>query len=130
MNTITRKSMTGDEPSAFADQAADSATSALRSTQGVANAAFDRLSDTIEGARDRAVPAIDRWSSQAESALRRSVDAVRDTSAQWRDKAAQVTDATAGRVRDEPLKAIVIAAVAGAVLMGLISLMGRGRDNR
>ena len=53
------------------------------------------------------------------------IDAVRDSSAQLREKATQVSDATAGRVRDEPLKAVLIAAAAGAGLMALVVLASR-----
>ena len=38
-----------------------------------------------------------------------------------------MSDATASRVRDEPIKAVLIAAVAGAVVMGLVSLLARSR---
>lgn len=113
------------EPSNFADQAADSATSAIRSTQNVANAAFDRLSDKVDSARDQAAPLINRLSSQAEAAARRSADAVRETSAQLRDKALRAQDTTVGYIKDEPVKAMLIAAATGAALMALIGLMSR-----
>ena len=50
------------EASTIADQAADSASSAIRSTQGVANAAFDHLSNQVDNARDQAIPLINRLS--------------------------------------------------------------------
>jgi ElaB/YqjD/DUF883 family membrane-anchored ribosome-binding protein len=112
-----------------ADQAADSATSAIRSTQNVANAAFDRLNDKVQSARSQTVPLINRLSSQAEAAARRSADAMRQTSAQIRDKAQMASDTTVGYIKDEPVKAMLIAAATGAVLMALISLMSRSRDN-
>ena len=127
MNTMTRPQSPSGESSNIADHAAESANNAIRSTQSVANAAFDRMSDKVESARDRASPLIDRWSSQAENALHRSVDALRDTTTQLRDQAAKVTDATAGRVRDEPLKAVLIAAAVGAALMAVIGLISRAR---
>jgi ElaB/YqjD/DUF883 family membrane-anchored ribosome-binding protein len=115
--------MTRTKP--LADQAAESAHNALRSTQGVANAAFDRMNDQVEVARDHAAPLIDRWSSQAESAVRRSVDAVRGTTDQLREQALKASEVTASRVRDEPLKAVLIAAVAGAALMALLGLFSK-----
>ena len=127
MNTMTRPQSPSGDSSNIADHAAESASNAIRSTQSVANAAFDRMSDKVESARDRASPLIDRWSSQAENALHRSVDALRDTTSQLREQAAKVSDATAGRVRDEPLKAVLIAAATGAALMALIGLISRAR---
>lgn len=130
MNTTTNPQSLSGDTSNLADKAADTASSALRSTQSVANAAFDRMGDKIESARDRASPTIERWSSQAETALHRSVDALRDTTNQLREQALKVSDVTAGRVRDEPLKAVLIAAAAGAALMAVIGLISRSRRDR
>lgn len=128
MNTLTRPQPFGTEGN-IADHAAETASQAIRSTQSATNAAFDRLTDKVESARDRASPLVDRWSVQAESTLRRSIDALRDTTAQLREHALKVSDATAGRVREDPLKSVLIAAAAGAALMGLFSLLGRDRRN-
>ena len=116
------------EASNLADKAANGAQDAVRSTQGVANKAFDRLSSGIESAREHAVPLIDQLSSQAQTAARRSVDAVRDTSAQVRDKALKASESTVSYIRDEPVKAMLIAAATGAALMALIGLLGRTRS--
>jgi len=115
MTTMTRARPVADEATNIADHAADTATAAIRSTQQATNAAFDRMSDSVDSARDRAAPLINRWSSQAETAARRSVDAVRE-------RAVHASDVTTGYIRDEPLKAVFIAAAAGALLMALLSL--------
>ena len=94
----------------------------------VADQAFDRVSDTIESAREQTVPLINRLSSQAETAARRGVDAVRDTSAQVREKALKATDSTVSYIKDEPVKAMLIAAATGAALMALIGLLSRSRN--
>ena len=67
-------------------------------------------------------------SAQAEAAAKRGMDAVRDSSQQLREKAMKATDTTVAYVKDEPVKSMLIAAATGAVLMGLISLLGRSRD--
>jgi ElaB/YqjD/DUF883 family membrane-anchored ribosome-binding protein len=117
----------GQQAGGIADSAAESTTSAIRSTQNVANEAFDRLSDKVEDARSRAAPLLNRLTTQAESAARRSADAVRDTSAQLRETAVRASDTTVGYIRDEPVKAMLIAAATGAALMALIGLLGRSR---
>ena len=58
-------------------------------------------------------------------ATRRSAEALRETSAQVRERALRAQDSTVGYIRDEPMKAILIAAATGAALMALIGLMGR-----
>lgn len=109
------------------DKAADSASGAIRSTQNATHAAFDRLGETVDSVRDRVAPSIDRLSQQAETVTRRGIDAVRDSSTQLRKKAAQLSDTTVGHIRDEPLKAVLIAAAAGAALMAWVVLASRTR---
>ena len=127
MNTTATFQPLTQDASNLADQAAESANSAIRSTQNVANAALDRLANKVENARDQAVPLINRLSSQAETAARRGVEAVRDTSAQLRERAMKASDNTVGYIKDEPVKAMLIAAATGAALMALVSLVTRSR---
>lgn len=118
----------GQEASNLVDKAADRASDAVRATQNVANTAFDGLAAKIESARDQAAPLVDRVVNQADAVARRGVDAVRDSSSQLRDRAMQASDATAGHIREEPLKAILIAAATGAALMALATLVRRSRN--
>ncbi len=111
-----------------ADKAADGAQGAIRSTQRAADSALDSLSAKVEDVRSQAAPLLSKVSSQAEAAARRGIDAVRDTSQQLRDKAAQASDMTVAYVKDEPIKAMLIAAATGALLMGIITMMARSRD--
>lgn len=123
MNTNVTAQPFASEATHLADQAADSASGAIRSTQGVANAAFDRLASQVESAREHTVPLINRLSSQAETAARRGVDAVRETSAQLRERALKASDTTVAYIKDEPVKSMLIAAATGAALMALVSLI-------
>jgi ElaB/YqjD/DUF883 family membrane-anchored ribosome-binding protein len=109
------------------DQAADSAESALRSTQRVANETLDTLTDKVHDMRDQAAPAINRVAAKAEELARRSADAMRERSEHLKERAHQASDATVHYIKDEPMKAILIAAAAGAALMALISLLGNRR---
>ena len=128
MNTTATFQPLTQDASNLADQAAESANSAIRSTQNVANKAFERLTDTVDSARDHAAPLINRLSSQAETAARRGVEAVRDTSAQLRERAIKASDTTVSYIKDEPVKAMLIAAATGAALMALVGLLGRTRS--
>jgi ElaB/YqjD/DUF883 family membrane-anchored ribosome-binding protein len=71
---------------------------------------------------------LNRLSNQAEATARRGVEAMRDTSAQIRERALKASDNTVGYIKDEPLKAMLIAAAAGAALMALLGLIGRSRS--
>jgi ElaB/YqjD/DUF883 family membrane-anchored ribosome-binding protein len=117
-----------DQPNSLADKAAQSADNAIKSTQRVANAALDSLADTVQDVRHQAAPLLNRASEQASALMQRGVDSVRDTSQRLRDNALRVSDSTVTYIKDEPVKAMLIAAATGAALMALISLMTRSRD--
>ena len=110
------------------DQAAQSADNAIKSTQRATNNALDSLSSTVQDVRDQAVPAYDRLKTQTEDLAHRGIDALRDTTRQVRDTAVKASDQTVNYIKDEPFKAVLIAAATGAALMALVSLMGRSRD--
>jgi ElaB/YqjD/DUF883 family membrane-anchored ribosome-binding protein len=76
----------------------------------------DGLAGTVEGIRH-----------QAAELAQRGVQAVRDSSEQLREKAAHAGDRTVGYIRDEPVKAMMIAAATGAALMALLGLLTRSR---
>ena len=109
----------------LSDQAAQSADQAIKSTQRLANTALDSLSGTVQTLRNQAAPLLNRAGEQASALAQRSVDAVRDSSQQLREQAQRVSDGTANYVKEEPVKALLIAAATGALLMGVISLLSR-----
>jgi ElaB/YqjD/DUF883 family membrane-anchored ribosome-binding protein len=114
----------------LADQAAQSADNAIRSTQQIANAALDQLANGVEDLHHRAAPLLNRATEQASAAAHRSMDAVRDSSHELRAKAQEAADTTVAYIKDEPVKAMLIAAATGAALMALVGLLGRSRDGR
>ena len=109
----------------LADRAVSSADQAIKSTQRVAHHALDSLSGSVEDLRRNASPMLDRVSEQASSIARRGVDTARERSQQLREKAVRAGDNTVGYIKDEPVKAILIAAATGAALMAVMSLLGR-----
>lgn len=128
MNTTITATPTATEGSMLADRAAASVHNAIHSTQTAANAMLDRLDGRVDSAHDRAAPLLNRLSNQAEATARRGVETMRDTSAQIRERALKASDNTVGYIKDEPLKAMLIAAAAGAALMALLGLIGRSRS--
>ena len=51
-----------------------------------------------------------------------------DGSLQLRDKAYRASDSTVGYIKDEPVKAILMAVAAGAAIAALASLLSRSRS--
>lgn len=123
--------MTTHQPSdslnQLADQAAASADHAIKSTQGVANEALNALAGSVQDVRDEAAPMFSHTGEHIGALAQRGVDAVRDSSQHLRDKALHASDSAVGYIKDEPVKAMLIAAATGAALMALLSLMARSR---
>ena len=124
----TNKPLSQTTGNDVADQAAQGADNAIKSTQRFANDTLNSLSDKVQDVRDQAAPVLNRVAEKAETLARRGLDAVKDGSQQIREKAARASDSTVGYIKDEPVKAILIAAATGAALMALISLMTRSKD--
>jgi len=116
-----------EQPNALVDHAAEKADAAIRSTQRATNNALDGLSATVQDARSHVSPMLNRASEQAAALAQRGIDAVRTSSQQVREKAVQATDVTAGYIRNDPIKAVLIAAATGAALMALVGLLSRSR---
>ncbi len=81
----------------------------------------------IDGAADALSNKVDDIRSQAGAAATRGMDALRDSSRQLRETAGRATDSTIAYVKDEPVKAVLLAAATGALLMGFVSLLRRAR---
>lgn len=111
----------------LADQAAQGAENAIGATQRATHEALSNLSDKVQDARAQAGPALNRVATKAEELARRSADAMRDRSQQIKEQAYRAQDMTVGYIKDEPMKSILIAAAAGALVMAFIQLL-RERD--
>ncbi len=75
----------------------------------------------------QAGPMIDRATGKASAMAHRGLDAVMETSDQLRAKAQHAGDSTVEYIRHEPVKAMLMAAAAGAALTALIALLSRSR---
>lgn len=75
----------------------------------------------------QAGPMIDRAAGKASAMAHRGLDAVLDGTDQLRAKAQHASDSTVDYIRQEPVKAMLMAAAAGAALTALIALLSRSR---
>jgi ElaB/YqjD/DUF883 family membrane-anchored ribosome-binding protein len=111
------------------DQASQSADQAIRAGQQAANQAVDSAGNALQDLRKQATPVLERASEQVSAMAHRGLDSVRETTHQLRLKAEHASDSTVGYIRQEPVKAVLIAAATGAALMALISLVARSRHH-
>ena len=112
------------------DAATRSVDQALSATRQVSNGALDGLGDAVHQLRDNTVPVLDRLSDQAQTLARQGLDAVREQSRHLQAQARRTSDDTLHYIRDEPVKAVLIAAAAGAALMALAGLLTRSQRGR
>jgi len=115
------------QPNVHADHAALSVDQAIKATQRAANEALDSLAVTVQDYRHQATPLLRRANDRAIALARRGVDAVRGGSRQLRSAAIRTSDHTLDYVKDEPVKAMLIAAAAGAALVALVGFVTRER---
>ena len=124
---ITNALTEPNQSNRLTDLAAQSADNAIKATQRVANQTLDGLADSVQDLRQQAAPLLNRGAEQAGALAQRSVDALRDGTQQLRDKALRASDSTVNYVKEEPVKAMLIAAATGAALMALVNLMSGSR---
>jgi len=117
-----------EQSNGLVDKAAQAADDAIHATQRAADNALEGLADSVQDARRQAAPLLNRASEQASALAQRGVSALRDTSQGLRDGAVQASDRATLYVKEEPLKAMLIAAATGAALMALVGLLTRSRD--
>ena len=98
---------------------------ALNTTRQAANSALDGLGNAANQLRDDTMPVIDRISEQAQAIARQGIDAVRDQSLHLQARARRTSYDTLHYIRDEPVKAVLIAAATGAMLIALAGLLMR-----
>lgn len=104
----------------LADQTADVADQAIRSTQRAANHALDGLAGSVQDLRLQASPRLDRATDHARELAQRGVDAVRQRSQRLRDQAHRASDGTLNYIRQEPVKSVLLAAAVGAAVMAFM----------
>ena len=115
----------GDNASSLAHEAALGAEQAIRSTQRMAQQGMDRMAAGLGDARAQTTTALNQLAHGTESQAHRGMDAVREAAQQMLEKSMHMRDATTSYIQHEPVKSMLVAAAAGAALMGLVALFGR-----
>lgn len=87
----------------------------------------EKATRSLDRALESGQAAARRATERASEMASRGLDAVRDGSQHLRDRALRVTDDSVQYIKHEPVKSMLYAAVAGAALMGIVSLLSRRR---
>ena len=92
--------------------------------------ALDGLADDAQTLGEQVGPALRHAADQASDLTHDGLDALRSTGRHLLSRAHRASDFTAGYVRHEPLKAVLIALAGGALLMAAFGLLTRSRSHR
>jgi ElaB/YqjD/DUF883 family membrane-anchored ribosome-binding protein len=92
------------------------------------NQAVDQAADSAKNAADAAKSTVERARAAAHDYVERGSQGVRDSAAKIKDSWGNVADRTASYVHEQPMKAILIAAAAGAAIAMLSSLLAQNRN--
>jgi ElaB/YqjD/DUF883 family membrane-anchored ribosome-binding protein len=113
----------------IADGAAPSNGHVDTTAEAVLQAGSDLQAAAADGARqvsDAAVKEATRLGDLVRDWLQRQSQTAQGAATAVRERAAAASEGTQRYVRDEPVKAVLIAAAAGAVITGLVMLATRG----
>lgn len=113
----------------LSNKAAATADQAIKSTQRATNQALDSLAGSVQDLRDQAAPYVDKAAARASDMAQRGAETVRETAQQLRESALRASDSTVNYIREEPVKAMLIAGATGAILMALLGLLTRSGRN-
>lgn len=127
MNSRTTAQSTAND---LADQAASKADLALKSTRRVANDALDSMESGVDSLRETVPAAFSRAAAQVEEITRRGLDRAKEASMGMRDQVYKAGDRTVGYIKDEPVKAVLVAAATGAAVALLVGWAMRSRSSR
>ncbi len=117
---------TPDPITRIAQRASEKASEAVSATKG---AVYDTADAVGDGLRDGSTSALKRAAAQADVLSRRGIDKARRASVAVRDQARVKGDQTVAYIREEPVKAVLMAAAAGALLTMVLGRR-RPRDDR
>ena len=111
------------------DSAVDQVDDSTRASQRAAHRTLERVAESAASLRDQAKPVVDRWAERASDAAHDSASWMRDRGDRVRYQVGRASDRTVGYVREDPVRAVMMAAAAGALLYAVVRLMS-SRDDR
>jgi ElaB/YqjD/DUF883 family membrane-anchored ribosome-binding protein len=110
-----------------AERLANKADDAIRSSKRVVANSAQAVQTGLDELSEKVPAAVSRVAARAEDVTRRGIERARQTAADARHRATEVGDATIDRIKADPVKAVMIAAAAGAATALLLQWLSRSR---
>jgi ElaB/YqjD/DUF883 family membrane-anchored ribosome-binding protein len=99
-----------------------------KQAQDLADKTADKVNGDIRSVRRTATKLGEAVADQAQTILGRGIDSARATAQQVRDSATQASESLVTYTKENPVKAILIAAATGALLVTLFKALSRSGD--
>jgi ElaB/YqjD/DUF883 family membrane-anchored ribosome-binding protein len=112
----------------LAKQGQGLADSAAEKVQGGIRDSAASLSNKVEDLRGDTGPAIRKAASRAQSFGKQGLDAASDIADRARDAASSTSQAVINYTKENPIQALLIAAVSGALLLAVAKAIKSARD--
>lgn len=116
----------------LAERLAGQADGAIQSARHSGNGMLHGLQDGVHRLEDTVPPALARAADQVEDLAQRSLEQARHAGVQMRQAVSHSVrhagDSTSGFIQHEPLKALLMAAAAGAALATVVGWLSRRHD--
>lgn len=111
----------------LSDKVLQSAHGAVESTRDLAHHALDGADSAMRKARGRIDPAIEEFATSAQRLAHRGIDMASHTGARAQQSLRHCAAVTERYVADQPMRAVLIAAAAGAIIAALAMATARKR---
>jgi len=109
-------------------KAADKVQDGIRGAQDSVQAAGTTLSGKVNDLRNDAGPALTKIAGQTQMLRRQGLDAISDATQRARDAASKASDSIVSYTKENPVKALMIAAASGALLLGIFKVLKVSRN--
>ena len=118
-----------DTASMYGKQLASGIENAADTVNDAAQDALSTVSNKLDSLHDQAKPTVDRFVARSQEMANKAISGTREAGLRAKKAASGYVDACESYVSDQPMKAVAIAAAAGATIAALI-LLSRNRSNR
>lgn len=116
-------------PSQLADDLRQTANDAVETTRAYAQNAVNAAGEKVRDLRREGEPGVEQLAARVQQAVQRGLDAASTTTTRAQRRLEAAADVTGRYISDQPVRSVLIAAAAGAVITALIVLASRRRDD-
>jgi ElaB/YqjD/DUF883 family membrane-anchored ribosome-binding protein len=120
---------TAKSPSQLADEVRSTAQDAVESTRAYAQNAVDAAGQKVRNLRHDVEPAVEQIASRVQQAVQRGLEAASKSGVRAQERFTDAAQVTTRYISDQPVRAVLFAAAAGAAITALLVLATRRRDD-